>query len=82
MGTLVHHMELLCPITDNHKDKVAFKDRIIMLNFLRENLINLPREALEDFDTAIINVGLLVYSMYDSVDASVANQNQVQLLIS
>uniref|UniRef100_A0A3Q7IGE1 NB-ARC domain-containing protein n=1 Tax=Solanum lycopersicum TaxID=4081 RepID=A0A3Q7IGE1_SOLLC len=73
MGTLVHHMELLCPITDNHKDKVAFKDRIIMLNFLRENLINLPREALEDFDTAIINVGLLVYSICESKPSAVVD---------
>lgn len=54
--TLVHHMEDL-PITDKHKKRVAFKDRIAMLNFLRDNLINLPREALEDFDNAIVNVG-------------------------
>ncbi|KAH0674883.1 hypothetical protein KY285_022684 [Solanum tuberosum] len=76
--TLVHHMEVLRPITDNHmKDTaVAFKDQITMLNFLRDNLINLPREALEDFDTAIINVGLLLYSMFDSV----AESNQVPVL--
>lgn len=66
--TLVHHMEDL-PITDKHKKRVAFKDRITMLNFLRDNLINLPRDAFEDFDTAIISVGLLVYSTYDSLAA-------------
>ncbi|CAN4124543.1 unnamed protein product [Withania somnifera] len=55
-----------------------------MLNFLRTNLINLPRETLEDFDTAIINVGLLVYWMYDSVeekeDVAVGELNQVTVL--
>ncbi|KAM3304311.1 hypothetical protein P3S67_015343 [Capsicum chacoense] len=61
--TLVHHLEVL-PITDKHKKMVAFKDRNTMLNFLRANLINLPRETLEDFDTALINVGLLVYSSF------------------
>ncbi|CAN4124555.1 unnamed protein product [Withania somnifera] len=65
--TLVHHLEEL-PIPDKHKETVAFKDRITMLKFLRTNLIILPRETLEDFDTAIINVGLLVYWMYDSVE--------------
>ncbi|KAH0674882.1 hypothetical protein KY285_022683 [Solanum tuberosum] len=75
LETLVHHMEVLCPITHNHKDTVAFKDRITMLNFLRDNLINLPREALEDFDTAIINVGILVYSTFDSPEL-----NQVPVL--
>ncbi|KAL3336503.1 hypothetical protein AABB24_029245, partial [Solanum stoloniferum] len=73
-------VEVLHPInTDNHmKDTVvAFKDQItILLNFLRYNLINLPREALEDFDTAIKNVGLLLYSMIDSVVES----NQVPVL--
>ncbi|XP_055809523.1 putative late blight resistance protein homolog R1B-16 [Solanum dulcamara] len=76
--TLVHHMEELRPITDKHKERVSFKDRITMLNFLRTNLINLPREALEDFDTAIINVGLLVYSTFDIV--AVRELNQVPVL--
>ncbi|KAM3203328.1 putative late blight resistance protein R1B-16 [Capsicum annuum] len=61
--TLVHHLEVL-PITDKHKKVVAFKDRNTMLNFLRANLINLPREALKDLDAAIIDAGLLVYSSF------------------
>ncbi|XP_004239469.2 putative late blight resistance protein homolog R1B-16 [Solanum lycopersicum] len=65
--TLVHHMEVLRPIIHKHEKGVAFKDQITMLNFLRDNLINLPREAVEDFDTGIINVGLLVYSVFKSV---------------
>ncbi|MCD7456834.1 hypothetical protein HAX54_033317 [Datura stramonium] len=52
-----------------------------MINFLRANLINLPREALKDLDTAIIDAGVLVYSLYDSVegneDMAVGDLNQV-----
>ncbi|MCD7456832.1 hypothetical protein HAX54_033315 [Datura stramonium] len=62
----------------------AFKDQMTMLNLLRANLINLPREALEDFDTAIIDAGLLVYSLYDSMeekeDRSVGESNPVPVL--
>ncbi|MCE3216597.1 hypothetical protein HAX54_007096 [Datura stramonium] len=78
--TLVHHLEEL----PKHKEIVAFKDQMTMLNLLRANLINLPREALEDFDTAIIDAGLLVYSLYDSMeekeDRSVGESNPVPVL--
>ncbi|WMV27930.1 hypothetical protein MTR67_021315 [Solanum verrucosum] len=54
------------------------------LIFLRDNLINLPREVLEDLDTTIIDIGLLVYSLYESVeekeDMSVGELNQVTVL--
>ncbi|XP_047261457.1 putative late blight resistance protein homolog R1B-16 [Capsicum annuum] len=53
--TLVHFLEEL-PIT--------FKDHMAMLNYLKANLINLPREALKDLDAAIIDAGLLVYSSF------------------
>ncbi|KAM3203331.1 hypothetical protein P3L10_030957 [Capsicum annuum] len=53
--TLVHCLEEL-PIT--------FKDHMAMLNYLKANLINLPREALKDLDAAIIDAGLLVYSSF------------------
>ncbi|XP_055809988.1 putative late blight resistance protein homolog R1B-16 [Solanum dulcamara] len=73
--TLVHHLEEL-PIT--------FKDQMPMLNDLRVSLINLPREALKDLDTAIIDAGLLIYSLYDSVeekeDMAVGELNQVPVL--
>ncbi|KAK4715840.1 hypothetical protein R3W88_014178 [Solanum pinnatisectum] len=73
--TLVHHLKVL-PVT--------FKDQMPMLNFLRDNLINLPREAFKDLDTAIIDAGLLVYSLYDRVeekeDMAVGESNQVPVL--
>ncbi|KAH0674884.1 hypothetical protein KY285_022685 [Solanum tuberosum] len=69
--TLVHCLEDLA----KHKEIVAFKDqRAIlqeMLNFLTDNLINPPREVLEDFDTAIIDIGLLVCSLYERVKENV-----------
>ncbi|XP_055809994.1 putative late blight resistance protein homolog R1B-16 [Solanum dulcamara] len=73
--TLVHHLEEL-PIT--------FKDQMPMLSDLRVSLINLPRNALKDLDTAIIDAGLLIYSLYDSVeekeDIAVGDLNQVPVL--
>lgn len=74
--TLIHHMEVLHPITQKYKGIEAFKDRITMINFFRANLINPPILALEDFDIAIINLGILLYSMDDSV-AAVGELNQV-----
>ncbi|KAK4715150.1 hypothetical protein R3W88_013488 [Solanum pinnatisectum] len=79
--TLIHYL-------DEHKEIVAFKDqRAIlqeMLIFLRDNLINLPRDVLEDLDTTIIDIGLLVYSLYESVeekeDIPVGELNQVTVL--
>ncbi|XP_055809990.1 putative late blight resistance protein homolog R1B-16 isoform X2 [Solanum dulcamara] len=75
LETLVHHLEEL-PIT--------FKDQMPMLNDLRVSLINLPREALKDLDTAIIDAGLLIYSLYDNVeekeDMAVGELNQVPVL--
>ncbi|KAM3304317.1 putative late blight resistance protein R1B-16 [Capsicum chacoense] len=73
--TLVHCLEEL-PIT--------FKDHMAMLNYLKANLINLPREALKDLDAAIIDAGLLVYSLYGSVEEKeemvVVELNQVPVL--
>lgn len=66
--TLEHCLEDLSEI-------VAFKDqRVILheiLNFLRANLINPPREVLEDFGTAIIDIGLLVCSLYANSEEKV-----------
>ncbi|MCD9643370.1 hypothetical protein HAX54_030819 [Datura stramonium] len=58
--TLIHSLEEL-PTVRKHKVSVALEDQKAilqeMLNFLRANLINLLKEALEDFDTIIIDVG-------------------------
>ncbi|MCD7473068.1 hypothetical protein HAX54_014653, partial [Datura stramonium] len=85
--TLIHSLEEL-PTVRKHKVSVALEDQKAilqeMLNFLRANLINLLKEALEDFDTIIIDVGLLVYSLYDSMeekeDIVVGEFNQVPVL--
>ncbi|XP_059315923.1 putative late blight resistance protein homolog R1C-3 [Lycium ferocissimum] len=49
-----------------------------MLKLLRANLIHLPIQGLEfhlqDIDIVIVDVGLLVYSLYDSEEQEEANQ--------
>ncbi|MCD7456842.1 hypothetical protein HAX54_033325 [Datura stramonium] len=85
--TLIHHLEELT-ITGKPNEIVAFKDQTAilqeMLNFLRANLINLPREFLKDFDTAIVDIGLLLYLLYESVgeneDMAVGKLYQVPVL--
>ncbi|KAF3639997.1 hypothetical protein FXO38_22347 [Capsicum annuum] len=57
--TLIHYLQMLL---------ITFKDQMTLSGFLRANLIILQREALKDLDTAIIDVGILVFSVYDRVE--------------
>ncbi|KAF3666147.1 putative late blight resistance protein -like protein R1B-23-like [Capsicum annuum] len=89
--TLIHYLSEL-PIIGMHKDTCSLKDQKAilqeMLNLLRANLISLPIKDhkchLQDIDAAIIDAGLLVYSLYSSMkekeDMAVEESNHVPML--
>ncbi|KAF3645277.1 Late blight resistance protein R1-A [Capsicum annuum] len=70
---LLHNLEEVSNVSTSSR-VVALKDQMAtlseMLNLLRANLIPLPTQDLifhvEDIDTVIVDVGLLVYSLYDN----------------
>ncbi|CAN4124546.1 unnamed protein product [Withania somnifera] len=57
---LVHHLEELV-ITGKPNEIVALKDRRPILSIYQE-------KSFEDFDTAVIDIGLLFYSLYESME--------------
>ncbi|XP_016490753.1 putative late blight resistance protein homolog R1B-23 [Nicotiana tabacum] len=70
LETILHNLADL-PTNNNSSQRVALKDHLAilqeMLNLLRANIIHVPIQDLEFLpviDTAIIDVGLLVYSLY------------------
>ncbi|CAN4109507.1 unnamed protein product [Withania somnifera] len=71
--SLLHNLEEISIISTSSRI-VALKDQMAtlqeMLNLLRANLIPLPTQDLifhiQDIDTVIVDVGLLVYSLYDN----------------
>ncbi|XP_055807720.1 putative late blight resistance protein homolog R1C-3 [Solanum dulcamara] len=89
--TLIHCLSEL-PITGKQKETGSLKDQkailLELLNLLRANLISLPVKDhichLRDIDAAIIDVGLLVYSLYSSMevkkDMAVGELNHVPVL--
>ncbi|MCD9637691.1 hypothetical protein HAX54_021128 [Datura stramonium] len=89
--TLIHCLSEL-PIIGKHKDTSSLKDQKAilheMLNLLSANLISLPMKDhkchLQDIDAAIMDVGLLVYSLYRSMeekeDIAVGELNHVPVL--
>nr|AAU93590.2 Late blight resistance protein, putative [Solanum demissum] len=79
--TLIHNMEEIRSIST--LSRIEFLNHqmatlVEMLKFLRANLIHLPILGLEfhlqDIDTVIIDVGLLVYSLYDCEEQEEVNQ--------
>lgn len=70
---LLHNLEAASTISIPSRI-AALKDQMStlkeMMNLLRDNLISLPMQDLivhiQDIDTVIIDVGLLVYSLYDN----------------
>ncbi|KAG5604143.1 hypothetical protein H5410_025635 [Solanum commersonii] len=80
--TLIHNMEEIRRSIST-LSRIEFLNHqmatlVEMLKFLRANLIHLPILGLEfhlkDIDTVIIDVGLLVYSLYDSEQQEEVNQ--------
>ncbi|KAH0753951.1 hypothetical protein KY290_024221 [Solanum tuberosum] len=79
--TLIHNLEEIRRIST--LSRIEFLNHqmatlVEMLKFLRASLIHLPTLDLEfhlkDIDTVIIDVGLLIYSLYDSEEQEEVNQ--------
>lgn len=78
--TIIHNLKELLR-DSNSAQRVALEDHLEILrkliNFLRPNIIHMPIQALEfllrDIDTMIIDVGLLVYSLYEVEEEKVDN---------
>ncbi|KAH0708242.1 hypothetical protein KY284_009669 [Solanum tuberosum] len=72
LETIVHNLVEL-PTNSNSSQRVALKDHLeilqMMLNFLRPNIFRVPIKDLEfllrDIEIAVIDVGILVYSLYE-----------------
>ncbi|MCD7456852.1 hypothetical protein HAX54_033335 [Datura stramonium] len=80
--TLLHHLKEIPIYSNGAAIKATLQE---MLNFLKTKLINLPVHALEfhlqEIDSAIIDAGVLVYSLYDKKEETVMEEtNQVFIL--
>ncbi|KAG5573900.1 hypothetical protein H5410_063666 [Solanum commersonii] len=72
LETIVHNL-VEVPTNSNSSQRVALKDHLEilqkMLNLLRANIFRVPIKDLEfllrDIEIAVIDVGLLVYSLYE-----------------
>ncbi|KAM3203227.1 hypothetical protein P3L10_030853 [Capsicum annuum] len=87
--TIIHNLKELLR-DSNSAQRVALEDHLEILrkliNFLRPNIIHMPIQALEfllrDIDTMIIDVGLLVYSLYEVEEEKIHGLGYVDFLLN
>ncbi|KAM3289651.1 putative late blight resistance protein R1B-23 [Capsicum chacoense] len=86
LETILHNL-VEVQANSNSTQRVALRDQLEtlqkMLNFLRSNIFRVPTEDLEfllrDIEIAIIDVGLLVYSLYEDEEKENMTLGEVHL---